>query len=167
MVKFSINCPSGWRAYIWAGVVAGTLATLAQMLLWVIFTDDLPGVLYRDARLTAALILGESALPPPASFDVGIMVAATLVHFALSIVYAAIFIALTERLGRVSALLVGAVFGIALYAVNLYGFTAIFPWFAQARSGIALLAHVVFGVSAIAACRFPHFRNARSRPGGH
>ena len=158
MAKYCINRQSGWRVTIWAGVIAGTLATMIQVLLWLVFTDDFSAILYRDARLTAAMVLGGSVLPPPATFDVGIMLAATLVHFALSIVYAALLAPLTVRLGDVLALLAGAVFGVALYIVNLYGFTAIFSWFAQVRGWIALIAHGVFGVTVISVYRCLNFR---------
>jgi len=173
MAKFCINRQPGWRAIIWAGVIAGALATLVQVLLWLIFTDDFPAILFRDARLTAALVLGGSVLPPPATFNAGIMLAATLVHFALSIAYAALLapltlrLGLTARLGGVSVFLAGAGFGVVLYMVNLYGFTAIFPWFAQARSWIALVAHGVFGVTVISGYRCLHIRNARSQPDEH
>ena len=70
------------------------------------------------------------------------------------------------RLGGISVLL-GIVFGVALYIVNLYGFTAIFPWFAQARGWIALIAHGVFGVMVTSVYRSLDIRNARSQSGGH
>src|SRR5271169_5817309 len=168
MVKFFINGQPGWRAIIWAGVIAGALATLVQVLPWLIFTNDFPAILFRDARLTAALVLGGSVLPPPATFDAGIMMAATFVHFALSIAYAALLVSLTARLGLavrlggVPALLAGVGFGVVLYMVNLYGFTAIFPWFVQARSWIALVAHGVFGVTVISGYRWLQIRNERS-----
>lgn len=158
---------SGWRITIWAGVIAGTLSTLTQVLLWLIFTDDFPAILFRDARLTATLLLGVSVLPPPATFDVDVMLTATLIHFTLSVAYAAMLAALTARLEVVAALLTGIGCGVALYIVNLYGFTAIFPWFAQARGWIALIAHGVFGVAAISAYRWPNISNARSRPDAH
>lgn len=125
-----------------------------QVLLWLIFTDDFPGVLFRDARLTAALVLGQSVLPPQATFDAGMMFVATLVHFALSIAFAALLSPFAIRLNNVAALLAGAVFGVVLYIVNLYGFTALFPWFVQARGWITLVAHAVFGISAVAVFRW-------------
>lgn len=167
MAKWRIDRQSGWRATIWAGVIAGILATLIQVLLWLAFTDDFPGILFRDARLTAALALGSSVLSQSATFDAGIILTATLVHFALSIAYAGLLVSFTVRLGSVSALLAGAFFGIALYLVNLYGFTLIFPWFAQARSWIALIAHAVFGVTVISVYRCLDIRNVRSQPDGH
>jgi hypothetical protein len=140
-------CPrSGWDSIFWAGVTAGSLAALFQALVWISFTDDFPAVLYRDARLTAAVILGTSVLPPPATFDVSIMLTATLVHFGLSFFYAGL-LAASAPIRNVSALLLGITFGIVLYLVNLYGFTLIFPWFTHARGWITLVTHVVFGVS--------------------
>ena len=150
-----------WRATVWAGVIAGTLATLVQALLWLAFTDDFPAILFLDARLTAALLLGGSVLPPPATFDAGIMLAATLVHFALSIAYAALLARLAARFAGIPPLATGAAFGVALYIVNLYGFTAIFPWFVQARGWITLIAHGVFGMAAISAYRWLQVSNAR------
>lgn len=153
---------------IGAGVVAGTVATLIQLLLWLIFADDFPAILFRDARLTAALALGESVLQPSASFDAGIMLVAVLLHFTLSIAYAALFAQLVAGVDSgYSALLAGAGFGVVLYIVNLYGFTAIFPWFAAARGWIALSAHVVFGATAISVYRCLTIGPVRSRPGGH
>lgn len=167
MSKCCINCQFGWRAAIWAGLIAGTLATLAQVLLWLIFTDNFPAILFRDAHLTAALVLGDSVLSPLASFDVGVMLTATLIHFTLSIAYAAVLTALAARLDAVPALLAGVGFGVALYVVNLYGFTTIFPWFEQARGWITLITHGVFGAVAISVYRWLDISNARSQPDVH
>jgi uncharacterized membrane protein YagU involved in acid resistance len=142
-----------WRAAVYAGIAAGVLSTFVQLALWAVFTDELPAILYRDARLAAALVAGPGALSPPATFDLSIMAVATLVHFALSIVYALALAVLCERLPGRTAWVVGAVFGAALYALNLYAFTLLFPWFAVARGAIALAAHVAFGVSAALAYR--------------
>ncbi|KXS33794.1 MAG: sodium:proline symporter [Candidatus Gallionella acididurans] len=161
MFKCSMNHRPDWSTAVLAGVIAGTSATLVQMLLWLVFTDAFPAILFRDARLTAALVLGSSVLPPPATFDTGIMLAATLVHFALSVVYAALLARLTSGLENIPALLAGAAFGIVLYFINLYGFTAVFPWFAQARGWITLIAHAVFGVTVTLVCRYPSVKNTQ------
>lgn len=167
MDKKRINFHSNWCVTILAGVIAGILATLTQVLLWLIFTDDFPAILFRDARLTAALVLGKSVLPPPATFDVGVILTATLIHFILSIAYAAVLATLVAQFNAAASFLVGVGFGVALYMVNLYGFTAIFPWFAQARGWIALIAHGVFGLTAISVYRWLDINNARSRPDAH
>jgi hypothetical protein len=131
---------------ILAGIVAGTLATLAQVLLWAAVGEDAWTLLLRDARLTAALVLDEARPSPPVGFDARIMLAATGIHFALSIIYAALLLPVAKRLALMPSLLAGAGFGALLYCVNLYGFTFVFPWFTQARGGVTLAAHLVFGM---------------------
>lgn len=156
-----------WGIVLCAGFIAGTAATLAQVALWLLFTADFPGVLFRDARLTAALVLGARVLPPPATFDAGVLLIATVIHFALSAAYAAMlypFVACRRYLWAVAA---GAIFGVALYVVNLYGFAALFPWFVQARGWIAAAAHVAFGVAAATTCRFLRVNCGGHRAGGH
>lgn len=139
-----------WRAAIWAGIVAGVVATLAQMLLWFLFTDTFPSALFRDARLTAAIVMGRNVMPPPATWDSSIMLVAACIHFALSIAYGVMVAIMTSRTGTGTAISIGAGFGASLYVVNLYGFTAIFPWFAQVRDWITLAAHIAFGATAAA-----------------
>ena len=51
------------------------------------------------------------------------------------------------------ALITGAAFGLILYAVNMYGFTVIFPWFAASRDWITAAAHAAFGIAAAGAYR--------------
>jgi hypothetical protein len=134
------------RAVI-AGICAGTVATLAQALLWIAAGEDAWTLLLRDSRLTAALLLGEPALSPLASFDILVMLVATGIHFALSVLYAAVLLPAAKRLTPVSSLLVGGGFGAFLYFVNLHGFTAVFPWFTVARGGITLAVHCIFGMA--------------------
>lgn len=171
MDRYRINWLSGWRAMIWAGVMAGIASILIEILLWLVFTDDLPSILYRDARLTAAMVLGGSVLRPPATFDAGVMLMATLIHFMISITCAVLLALLTARLDTIPAPLAGIGFGVALYLVNLYGFTVIFPWFAQTRGWITLIAHGVFGLTAISVYRWlifsAPFSNAQHQPSLH
>jgi hypothetical protein len=128
-----------------AGIVAGTLATLAQVLLWSATGQDAWMLLLRDSRLTAALVLGEPALSPLGGLDVQVLLAATAVHFSLSVLYAAVLLPAAKRLAPVPSLSAGAGFGALLYFFNLHGLTIVFPWFTVARGGITLMAHLVFG----------------------
>jgi hypothetical protein len=141
------------RAAIYAGVAAGILATALQIVLWAIFTDAIPAILYRDSRFAAAIVLGPGVLPPPASFDPGIMMIAAVVHFALAIAYALLLAWLIANLRMRTSLLVGAAFGLSVYGLNMYGFTAVFPWFASSRDWITTLTHLVFGMVLAAVCR--------------
>ncbi|WP_241331931.1 sodium:proline symporter [Burkholderia cenocepacia] len=134
---------------LWAAFGAAVGSTVIELLLWAIAGDDAVRNLLRDARLTAAIVMGRSVLGA-GGFDPLVMGMATLVHAALSLVYAAVLARLVRNLSRVAALLAGGAFGLLLYGVNLYGFTTIFPWFIAVRGAITLIAHLVFGITAAA-----------------
>jgi hypothetical protein len=136
-----------------AGVVAGTLATAVQVLLWVATGANALELLWRDSRLTAALVLGKSALSPDAAVDIPILLIAAVVHFSLSILFAALLAPAAGRWKPVASFAVGASFGVLLYVVNLHILTALVPWFVAARGGVTLAAHVVFGITAMISLR--------------
>ncbi len=134
-----------WKSAIWAGLIAGVVFIMLEMLLVSLVAGGSP---WAPVRMMAAILMGRDVLPPPATFDPGIVMAAMVVHFALAIVYGLILSLLVYRLEVGPALLIGALFGLGLYVVNFYGFTAVFPWFAMARNGMSVLAHAVFGLTA-------------------
>ncbi|PFH20067.1 sodium:proline symporter [Burkholderia sp. JKS000303] len=133
---------------LWAAFGAALSSTVIELLLWSLAGDDTFYNLLRDARLTAAIVMGRAVLGTSAGFDPTIMGVATLVHAALSLAYTAVLATLVRNLSRGAALLAGGVFGLVLYGVNLHAFTAIFPWFVPVRGAITLVAHLVFGVTA-------------------
>ena len=143
----SVKC----AAAVGAGVAAGVVATIVQIALWRAFGDSLPDILYRDARFAAAIVMGRGVLPPPATFDGWIMLVATAVHFALSIAYGVVLAAFISRFRLLPSLFAGAAFGLCLYALNMYGLTAVFPWFETSRDWITATSHAVFGIAAAAA----------------
>lgn len=135
-----------------AGIVAGTVSTFAQLLLWWLASVPLPEVLYRDARLAAAMLLPHDIIATDHLFqppDLTIWLVATIIHFALSIFYGAVFLSLLRRIRLKSRWLLwaGLGFGITLYAVNMHGFTYFLPWFTLVRDWITIAAHAVFGLS--------------------
>ena len=144
-----------WPRAALAGIVAGVVATVFQVGCWWLAGQPAVALLFRDARLTAAIVMGPRVLPPPPSFDASIFAAATLVHFALSMAYGLVLCAVLslpdERLGPWWRLFVGAAFGLILYAVNMHGATVAFPWFAVARGGITVATHAVFGMVVVVA----------------
>jgi len=143
-----MRVPVNWSAAAYAGIIAGIIATVVQIALWSVFADALPAILFRDARFAAAIVMGRKVLPPPASFDWTVMLVATMVHFALSVAYGLALSALIGRLRTLPSMLAGAAFGLCLYGVNMYGFTAVFPWFQAARDSVTLATHAAFGVAA-------------------
>lgn len=134
-----------WRAALWAGLIAGLVFMMLEMILVPMFLGGSP---WGPPRMIAAIVLGQAVLPPPDTFDGGILVAAVVVHFALSIAYALLLAMLVAGGSRGAAISVGAIFGLVLYLVNFYLFTAIFPWFAMARNWISGLSHIAFGLVA-------------------
>jgi hypothetical protein len=155
-----------WRSAVLAGIAAGVVATLVQIALWWAASELLSAMLFRDARLTAAILIGPRVLPPPATFDWSIMLVATLVHFSLSIVYGLTLSVFISRLSTPLSLLAGAVFGLFLYALNMYGFTFLYPWFAAARNWITATTHVVFGLVIVAIYKtWPPPTSRSTKPG--
>jgi uncharacterized membrane protein YagU involved in acid resistance len=131
-----------WSAVVWSGLIAGVAFLVFEMALVAMMGQSPWG----PPRMMGAILLGRDVLPPPATFDMGAMAAAMAVHFPLSIIYAIIFGLAAERLSFWPALTVGAVFGLALYLINFYGFTSVFPWFEMARGAASILGHIFYGV---------------------
>jgi hypothetical protein len=134
------------------GIAAGILSTVAQLVLWRLAGMPVLETLFRDARLTAALLMGPTVLPPPSTAQWDILLVASLIHFTLSISYTLAPALLLGRLAAGPAIVVGAVYGLGIYVVNLYGFTLLFPWFAVARDWVTLLTHIVFGIVLAGGC---------------
>ena len=143
---------------ILAGFIAGTIATLAQVLLWILIGENAWLLLLRDAQLTAALVLGTRVLAPVVEFNSGVLLVATGVHFLLSVTYAALLLPMARRSAVVPTLFIGAGFGAMLYLLNLYGLTVVFAWFAEARGGITLTVHCVFGMAVMLTLRLLSMR---------
>jgi hypothetical protein len=135
-----------WKAAVWAGIIAGLVFMVLEMLLVQLAGE---GNMWGPPRMMAAIVMGREVLPPPATFDAGVLIVAMMVHFMLSLVYAFIFAWILGRwhMTMTVAAIGGLLFGLVIYAVNFYGFTAVFPWFAEARDWITVLAHAIFGAT--------------------
>lgn len=130
------------RAAVWAGIVAGLVFMALEMMLVPLALGGSP---WGPPRMIAAIGMGQEVLPPPATFDFGILMVAMMIHLVLSVVYAFVFGFVARGRAVGMATLLGAVFGLALYLVNFHGFTAVFPWFAEARNWVSILSHLVYG----------------------
>jgi hypothetical protein len=141
MAMQSIN----WNAAIKAGIIAGLVFLILELVLVSTIGGESP---WAPVRMIGAIALGQDVLPPPATFDLTAFIAAAIVHFALAIIYGTIFALVADRAGwgLGATTIAGLVFGLLLYAINFYGFTAMFPWFAMARNEISIFAHAVFGL---------------------
>lgn len=134
-----------WRAAV-IGALAGAVTFLLVIAVVLPFTTG--GSLWSFFRYLASILLGDGILPPPAGFDLGAVIAGLLVHLILSLLYGAILAVVIHRWGLVVGLVGGALFGIAIYAINIFTFTLLFEWFYLLRSWPILLAHVLFGAVA-------------------
>jgi uncharacterized membrane protein YagU involved in acid resistance len=143
-----VDARLNWRAAAWAGVAAGIVSTMVEIVLWSVHADALPQIFLRDAGFAAAIVMGPGVLSPPTAVAWKLLWVATFVHFALSLTYAMAVSLLIRPLRTLPSLLAGAAFGLVLYGVNMYGFTIAFPWFEATRGWITAAAHVAFGVAA-------------------
>ena len=134
-----------WKAVVWAGVIAGVVFMMLEMMLVATVGGASP---WGPPRMIAAMVMGRGVLPPPATFDLGIMMVAMMIHLVLSIALAAVlgWLISNRVLGLAASLLAGAVFGLLIYFLNFHLMTAVFPWFAMARGLISAFSHVMFGL---------------------
>jgi uncharacterized membrane protein YagU involved in acid resistance len=133
-----------WMAAIWAGLIAGLVFLMVEMAMLPLFLGESP---WAPPRMMAAMVMGEDVLPPPATFSLGVLMVAMVVHFVLSIIYAFVLAPIVAGSGAGPAIGVGALFGLAIYVINFYGFAPLlFPWFTEARNWVTIFAHVVFGL---------------------
>lgn len=138
-----------WRAGAWAGLIAGLVFMMAEMLMVMIVQGQSP---WGPPRMMAAMALGQQVLPPPADFDVKIMMVAMMIHIPLAIVYGLAIGWIVHRFETGIALAVGGVIGLVIYLVNFYPIAAaVFPWFAMARGWVSAMAHILFGLVAAGA----------------
>jgi hypothetical protein len=138
-----IHARTYWTDGVWAGLIAGAVFLMLEMFMVWAFQGQSP---WGPPRMMAAMIMGEDVLPPPATFSFGIVMVAMMIHFALSIVYGLLGAWIVHRFDLGWALVIGAVYGWAIYVVNFLMIAPVmFPWFGMARGWISIFAHVVFG----------------------
>ena len=124
---------------------AGLIAAAAFMMMEMGLVAATGGSPWGPPRMIAAIVMGREVLPPPAPFDLVVLLVAMMIHMVLSILLAVAFALVATRLNTWTAVALGAVFGLLIYAVNFYGLTAVFPWFAMARNAISMASHLIFG----------------------
>lgn len=134
-----------WRAAVIAGLLAGGLTMLLRMILWAAVAG---GSMWTPFYHAAAILLGPDSFSPAGAPDPGIVAVGLLVHMALSLFYTLILAFIIHRWGLIVGILGGAMFGLALYVINYYSLTYLFPWFFPLRSWLVLTSHIFFGAVA-------------------
>jgi hypothetical protein len=130
-----------WRAFVIAAAVGGVTALIAAIALSAAALGEPSLVL----RMTASLALGPDVIPVTAGKPAGILLIGLLIHLVLTFVYAFLVVLVVHRWGLVVGLVGGALVGLALYAINVYALSYIFPWIYPLRSWMLLLTHVILG----------------------
>ena len=129
-----------WSAAIWASVIAGLVFAVLEVVMVPLVQGHSP---WAPLHMIGAIGLGSGAMASPDSFDIGIIATAVVIHMVLAVVYGVILAFIIARMDTGAAVGVGALYGLALYFINLYGFTRWFPWFADARDWISIFTHIV------------------------
>lgn len=137
-----------WPAAAVAGLAAGAVLMVLELVWSTLVAGGSP---WAVSRMIAAILMGPATLQSP-EFNLEVVAMALAAHYVLGVgfglVLAAIIVPfrLDSTVGM--ALLVGAVFGVALYLLNFYGMTRFFPWFAELRGAPTVVTHLIFGMTA-------------------
>ncbi len=134
-----------WRVAVIAGLVAGTVFLVLNLLFATLYYQVSAWTVFRYA---ASIVMGPGVLPPPASFDAATLVVGLGVNYLLALVYAVILAFIIPRWGLIVGIVGGALYGAALYFINLYTLTLLVPWLFAVNSMPLLISHVVFGAVA-------------------
>ncbi len=76
-----------WKAAIISGLVAGLVFMMLEMVLMGTIGGQSP---WGPPRMIAAMVMGKDVLPPPATFNMGIMMVAMMIHLVLSVILAVV-----------------------------------------------------------------------------
>lgn len=143
-----LHSVTDWRAAALAGVIAGLVFLMLEMVLVWMVQGQSP---WGPPHMIAAMVLGSEVLPSMgtwAPFDLKIVLTAMAIHFPMAIVYGLVGAWLMHRFDWVGAMMVGAALGLAAYIVNFYLIAPMaFPWFEMGRNWIGAFSHIMFGLT--------------------
>lgn len=137
-----------WKAAVLAGVIAGIVFLVMEMMLMPLF--GFAPNMWAPPRMIAAIGLGEGVLPmpegPPPTFDFMVVMVAMMIHFATSILFAVVVSYVIRRMPTGAAIALGIMAALLLYGFVFHVMTAVaWPWFANGRNWVNIVTHVVFG----------------------
>ena len=133
-----------WSAALWGGLISGSIFFLINILL----SQIVLGSPWVYIRIIASIILGTDVLPPPATFDLQIFLAALFIHLVISMFGAIVISFSVYRWGLIVGFLGGGGLGLALYVINFYTISYFFPWVFPYKSWIMVVSHIIFGALA-------------------
>lgn len=128
-----------------ASFVAGIVAAVVSLAVGMGVLHLLHGNAVALPRLIATIALGRDALDPAAVSDANALAAGAAIHLVLGLLFALVISITLHRWGFWVGLVGGALFGVALYAINTYTMSRFFPEFYFFRSWFMVGFHVLFG----------------------
>lgn len=147
-----------WWSSIWAGVIAGLVFAVIQMVLVSSVQRVSP---LEPVRLMAAIVMGQEVLvPTSAGFDAGVLILGLIIHFLWSIALGVLIGWLVHRYEMGVAMMIGGAAGLAAYFLIFFVIApSAFPWFATERDWMTALNYIVFGL--VAAGAYLRLRQSR------
>jgi hypothetical protein len=133
-----------WGKGAYAGIIAGALFLALEMFL---IRATGRGGFWDPVRLSASIAMGNAVVASERPITSDIIFIGMLVHFLLAIWYAVVLGMVVHKLRTVPALLVGAVFGLLMYVFHFHVLAGMYPWVVGFRSWMAIITHVIFGIS--------------------
>ena len=128
-----------------AATIAGLLAAIISLGLGMGVLQYLHENALGLPRLLATIVLGRGALDAELTSTGMALGVGIGVHLVLGLVFAFIISFTLHRWGFWVGLIGGALFGLALYAINTYTMSRFFPEFFHYRNWFMVGLHVVFG----------------------
>ena len=128
-----------------AATIAGLIAAIISLGLGMGVLQYLHENALGLPRLLATIVLGRGALDAELTSTGTALGVGIGVHLVLGLVFAFIISFTLHRWGFWVGLIGGALFGLALYAINTYTMSRFFPEFFHYRSWFMVGLHVVFG----------------------
>jgi hypothetical protein len=136
-----------YRAGVLAGLVSGMVMAMIMMAMTTFMMHMGP---WAGAKMPWSLVAGREAIRP--GFELVPIMGGMMVHFVLSAIYGFVFAWLAGRTGMGPGLL-GALFGLALYVLNIVVVPKLAPGWAGHMAppnammhAVSAAEHVIFGV---------------------
>ena len=130
-----------WRAALIAGLVSGIVFFGIAALV----TTNALGTPISLVRLFASIVFGQDILNAGTEVSPAAWIAALAIHLVLSVGFGLLVAYVVHRWGIIIGIVGGGLLGLALYFINFYSLSLLFPWFFTFRSTLMLVGHVLFG----------------------
>lgn len=131
-----------WRAIPVAGIVAGTVFLLINM----IFNPILYGIdAFFILQYFGSLVLGTDVL---IDSSITVLIVGAVVHYILSILFTLLISIVIHRWGLLVGIIGGGLMGLGIYAINFYTMTVFFEWMFAINNSLIVISHIAFGAVA-------------------